>query len=479
MRLKGFANGAYRSQSLIAAGEKCINLFPERVPSGNKTQMMLVPAPGMSEFATLPKAPGRGIFCERGRLFAVGGNALYEIDSTGATVTARGDLVVDANPVTISTNGDGGEELLVTSGGRGDILALDTNTFFPGEVNDITFAGQLDGFFAGLHVDAAAQTSTMKISESFDGQTWDGTQIAQRTAASDPWQAMIIVKREIFLFGEKTGEVWFNARRSPFPFAQRSGAFFEVGIVAPFSLHKFGGSMAWLGRDEAGTGAVYWMNGYTPEEISTAALRWEISQYEEAGRIDDAIGWGYEREKHRFYVLKFPSAGRTWVYDAETNLWHERGFWSSDAQDFLNYRPQLHAVAFGRNLVCDSDSGKIYSLSSTVYRDVDDEELRRVRRSPHLSNENKRLFFPYFELECDRGVGLLEGQGSDPQVGLRYSNDGGSTWGETRFRSLGARGQTGTRVRWDMCGSGRDRVWELWSSDPVATRWHDAYVGAR
>ena len=474
-RIDGFVNGSYESQNPTIAGERTINLFAERVPVGGTARAALDPAPGLTEFATLTKAPGRGIFFEDGRLFAVYGDTLYEIDANG-TPTARGTVLVDSNPATISTNGDGGSELFVTSGDRGDILDLTTNTFLAGEVSDITFGGQLDGFFVGL--DAAS--STMKISEALDGQTWDATQIAQRTAASDPWLAQMIVTREIYLFGEKTGEVWYNAGRSPFPFAQRPGAFFEVGILAPFSLSKFGGTMAWLGRSEHGTGGVYWMNGYHPDEISTPAVRWAIQQYEDAGEITDAIGWSYEREGHSFYVLTFPRADRTWVYDATTNQWHERGFWSSPDNDFLAYRPQYHAVGFGRNLVCDNNGNKMYSLSSEVYTDVDGEELRRVRQFQSPTRGNRRWFFTSAELECERGVGLAVAEGAlghDPQVALQYSNTGGKTWSDNRFRSVGQRGEYDTRVRWDGCGSGRTRMWRLWSSDPVSTRWFDFYVG--
>lgn len=471
-RIPGFVGGSYESQSTIAAGERTVNLIVERVPVGGKTQSALFPSPGLVEFATMPKAPGRGIFAERGQLFSVYGDTLYEVDQNG-TVTARGDVLVDGNPATMSMNGDGGDELLVTSGDRGDILDLATNTFLPGEVSDITFSGQLDGFFVGLDAD----TSTLKISESLDGQTWDGTQIAQRTAASDPWKAMIIVRREIYLLGEKTGEVWYNAGRSPFPFAQRPGAFFEVGIAAPFSLSKFGGTMAWLGRTEHDNGAVYWMNGYSPEEISTPAVRWAIQQYEDAGDITDAIGWSYAREGHEFYVLTFPDAGRTWVYDRSTNVWTEFGFWSSDANDFLAYRPQHHAVAFGKNLVCDHSGNKIYALSSTVFTDVDGEELRRLRRFRGPWKGNRRITVPYAELECDRGVGLVGG--ADPVVALRYSRNGGKTFGGNRERGLGARGEYSTRVRWDALGQGRDWMFELWSSDPVAQRWLGFDVGAR
>src|SRR3990167_2882202 len=471
MRLEGFVNGAYESQSRIIAGEDLINLFPEAIPQGGKARSALFPAPGLTEFGTVSDAAGRGAFAHDGRFFAVFGDTLSEFDSAG-TATARGTVAVDGNPVTFDTNGDGGAELMITSGGAGYVLDLSTNTLTTPLASGATMCGQLDGFFESLN----AATSTMRISEARDGQTWSGTQIAQRTSASDPWIAMIVARGEIYLFGDKTGEVWYNAGLSPFPLAERPEGFFQVGIAATFSLAKFNSTIAWLGRTEAGNPAVYQMDGYTPVKISTPAIEWLIQSYDDAGGIEDAIGWSYGREGHAFYILTFPTSDRTFVFDGTTQKWHRRGYWDSDTAQFLEYRPVFHASCFNKNLVLDSDSFRVYSLSSTVYTDVGGDELRRVRRMPHVSQENKRIYFGASELECDRGIGQTVGQGNDPVVGLRASNDGGMTWGVSRMRNVGKIGNYTTRVRWDQGGSARDRVWELWSTDPAPTRWYDFYI---
>lgn len=470
MRVEGFVNGFYETVSRTVAGEDCINLFPEIIPHGNKARAALFPCPGLTTFATVSDAPGRGAFAHDGRFFAVFGRTLYEFDSVG-TPTSRGTVATDANPATFDTNGDGGNDLLVTSGGAGYVLDLVTNVLTTPLASGASMCGQLDGFFVSLN----AATSTMRISESLDGATWSGTQIAQRTSASDPWIAMIVARGEVYLFGDKTGDVWYNAGLSPFPLAARPEGFFQVGIASALSLAKFAGTFAWLGRTEAGNPAVYLMDGYTPVRISTPAIEWLIQVYDTAVGIEDAVGWSYDREGHAFYVLTFPTSDRTFVYDATTRLWHRRAYWDAPTAEYLEYRPIFHAHAFNRNLVLDSDSFRVYALSSTVYTDAGGAVLRRARRFPHLSQENKRIYFGDCELECDRGVGQTTGQGVDPVVGLRTSNDGGYTWGPSRMREVGAIGEYATRVRWEQCGSARDRVWELWSSDPAPTRWFDFY----
>jgi hypothetical protein len=470
MKLPGFVSGSYQNQASFAAGERCVNFYPALIePPSAKSRSVLLPCPGLSDFATIPDSPGRSIFAEESdRLFGVFGSTLNEVDSAGV-VTPRGAVAIDDKPATHATNGSG--EMMTTSGTKGYIYNLNTNTLTL-EVSDVTQCGAIDTFFLALD----AVTGTLKISESGDGTTWDPAQIAQRTAAPDPWRAFIPCRREAYLFGPRTGEVWYNAGGT-FPFAQRGGAFFEVGIEAIFSLTIFGEAPAFLGRTAKESGKVYWMNGYTPNVISNEAVEWAIQQYKEAGTISDAIGWSYGAHGHSFFCLEFPSAGRTWIYDATTNQWHERGRWSPSDNDFVPYRARFQAECFDKNLVCDSQAGKIYSLSSSVYTDVGGSELRRVRRMPHISSENRRVFVDYLEIEAARGVGLSSGQGVDPQVMLRTSTNGGNTWGAERTRSLGKQGDFDKRIRWDRCGSGRDFVFEIASSDPVNVMLGDCYMG--
>jgi len=289
---------------------------------------------------------------------------------------------------------------------------------------------------------------------------------------------MAVVGGELVLIGNKTGDVWYNAGLPTFPFAERPEGFFQTGIAANDSLRRFMTSVAWVGVDEHGAKGVYLLDGYTPRKISTPGIDYLIRQFNDDVGIDDAIGWVYARDHHEFYIVTFPAAGRTFAYDGLTQKWHERLYWDQAAADYTNYRPCFHATAFGHNLVCDSASNKVYKFSSTVFTDVGGTALRRARRCPHLANEHKKMYYPLVELECERGVGNTVAPGDDPLVALRYSNNGGRTWGASRTRRLGAKGQHDQRVRWPMCGSGRDRVFEVWQSDPVDSKWFDLYVTA-
>jgi hypothetical protein len=97
-------------------------------------------------------------------------------------------------------------------------------------------------------------------------------------------------------------------------------------------------------------------------------------------------------------------------------------------------------------------------------------QIRRLRRSPHLSDDERWVFHQRFQLVMESGTGLVDGQGEDPQVMVRWSDDGGHTWSNDHWVSAGRIGEFKRRVILRRLGRARDRVYEVVVSDPVA--WH-------
>ena len=478
MKFPGFVGPSYVSQSPRLATQRCVNWYVERIEVEHETfQSALYPTPGCESFATFDESPVRGMIEQNGRCFVVVGQTLYEIYSDG-TKTDRGTVARDSNPATFSANVDAGDEIFITSGDEGYILTLSTNAFQKvngsGGASLALEQGEfLDGFFLGLD----ATTSTLKISDLNDGLTWDDTQFAQRTAGADPWQAMVVTHRDIWLFGKQTSEVWYNAGSSPFPFAAIPGAFLEQGIAAPFSAKRLGNTVMWLGSSEDGTGVVWMANGYSPARISTHAVEFAIQGYVRGGvDISDAVAWTYQEDGHAFYGLNFPAAKATWVYDAATQLWHERGTWNVNDVEYKAWRPQYHVYAFNKHLVGDRNTGTVYAMSIDKFEDAGGGPVRRLRRSPHVSVNNDWMFYNSLQLELQTGLGLTTGQGSDPQVILRWSDDGGETWGHEHWASAGKRGEYGLRTIWRRLGRGYDRVYEVAVTDPIPWRVTGAYL---
>lgn len=128
-----------------------------------------------------------------------------------------------------------------------------------------------------------------------------------------------------------------------------------------------------------------------------------------------------------------------------------------------------------KNLICDRETGEVYEQSLSLF-DFDGEEIHRIRVSPHQAQEKINISFSSFELDVETGRGLQSGQGSNPQIMMKYSSDGGRTYGSERWTTIGAVGKYRTRVRWSRCGSARDRVWLVRYTDPTFFQINEAYI---
>jgi hypothetical protein len=290
---------------------------------------------------------------------------------------------------------------------------------------------------------------------------------ASADGSPDGVVAINVDHRQLWVFGTDSVEVWYNAGLANFPLTNIQGAFNEVGCVAAFSVAKLDNTLFWLGTDARGQGIVYRAQGYAASRVSTHAVEYAIAQY---GNIADALAYTYQEEGHSFYVLTFPSANATWVYDVATQAWHERAGWVNGA--FTRHRSNCQCNFGGNIIVGDFENGNIYTLDLNTYADNGQPQkwLRSWRALPQGQNNWKRTAQHSLQLNCESGTGLNLGQGSDPEVMLRWSDDGGHTWSNEHWSQMGKIGQYYRRVFWRRLGMTlklRDRVYEISGTDPV------------
>jgi hypothetical protein len=284
---------------------------------------------------------------------------------------------------------------------------------------------------------------------------------SSKDGAPDDLVTLIVDHREIYLLGETSSEVWVDQGTSPFPFQRIPGTSTQHGIVSAFSVARLGNSFAYLSKNNRGTAQIVQMNGYVPERISTHAVENSLS----GKTITDAVAWTYQIEGHEVYVISFPTIQLTWCYDIASKMWH-KWLYTNNLGQYERCRGNCAAVFQGYVLVGDYSNGKIYHLDKNIYTD-DGQNVRRLRRAPHLVADFQREYFDELQIQFQPGVGLSTGIGEDPQAMLRWSNDGGSTWSNEHWTSIGRMGKYTNRAIWRRLGTARDRIFEVSVSDPV------------
>jgi hypothetical protein len=371
--------------------------------------------------------------------------------------------VTGTGPVSIADNGT---QLFFACNPDSYIYNEVTNVFqqitdpdFPGAVT----VGYLDGYF----VFNEPNSQKVWVTSLLDGLSVDPLDFASTEGAPDGLVAINVDHREAWMFGTDSIEVWYDAGLADFPLTRIQGAFNEIGCVAAFSVAKLDNGLFWLGTDARGQGIVYRANGYTGQRVSTHAIEYAIAQYRD---ISDAVAYTYQQEGHAFYVLTFPTGNATWVYDVATQAWHERAGW--DNGSFTRHRSNCQCNFIGNTIVGDFENGNIYKMNLNVYADNGGVQkwLRSWRALPSGQNNLKRTAHHSLQLDCESGTGLATGQGDDPQVMLRWSDDGGHTWSSEHWSPMGKIGAYYQRVFWRRLGMTlklRDRVYEVSGTDPV------------
>ena len=464
---------SYVARSINAADSRMVNMYPEIVPEGGKSAAFLTRCPGLRRLVTAGNGPIRGLWVLKNYLYAVSGNTFYRLSvGTGPSpwVVQSVGTVTGTGPVSMSDNGT---QIFIACNPDGFIYNATTQVFaqitdpdFPGAVK----VGYLDGYFVFNEPNSARVWVTSLL----DGLSVDPLDFASAEGDPDGLVSLIVDHREAWLFGTNSIEVWYDAGLPDFPLQRIQGAFNEIGCEAPYSVAKLDNGLFWLGSDARGRGIVYRSNGYTGQRISTHAIEWQIQQY---GNLSDAIGYTYQQDGHAFYVLIFPSAQTTWVYDVSTQAWHERAGWSNG--NFVRHRSNCQAAYNNQVVVGDFENGNIYAFDLDDYADNGQIQkwLRSWRALPSGTNNLKRTAQHSLQVDCESGVGLNTGQGNNPQMMLRWSDDGGHTWSNEHWMSVGKIGEYYRRVIWRRLGMTlklRDRVYEVSGTDPVKLAIMDA-----
>jgi hypothetical protein len=474
----GIVGQSYDAPDPYQDSQKCVNWYVEvSQDEKSKTPTALLGVPGKDALLSL----GGVTAAVRGCWVLPGGNAaIWVVGATAWLVTVIvpatqtsiaqfttsqiGVLLTNNGPVVIRDNGAGGYAVMV-DGPYGYTYNIATGVF--AQIVDPAFLGAdrvafIDGWLIFNQPGTQNFYTTAPTPYTI---TFAGAFFAKNDTSSDQLVTLMENNRELWLIGERHSEVWYDAGGANFAFSRIPGVAPQIGCSAKHSIARLGSSLVWLGQSERGQNVVIQTDQYGYKDISTRAIEHQISQYP---LVSDAIGFTYEEEGHLFYVLTFPTADKTWCYDVSSEMWHERASFDQTTGTFHRDRANCFVNFANLRLVGDFQTQTILRLNRQTYTD-NGFPLIAVRRCPHLwSKENReRIFHNSLQVEFSPGVGLQTGQGSNPQAMMRFSDDGGTTYGTIRTTTIGAAGRYKNRAMWRRLGTARDRVYEVSISDPV------------
>lgn len=451
------AAGFYEARALPHSSQRLVNLYAEK--GEEKDPFVVYGTPGLVSDGTAGSGPIRGAIEMGGTAYVVSGSEVYSYTSAGVATQIAGVPIDGSGPVSLATNGT--QIMVVTDQNSGYVVT----TSSVAEITDSDFPGaQAVAFLDGYMVCIRQDSDSFFVSSLNDATSYSATDFATAESAPDYLVSLVIVNRQVWLFGTKTTEVWFNAGNSGFPLSRST--ILERGCAGRMAACAADNTAFFFGDN----GIAYKAENYIPLRISTHAI-------EEALRgqtISDCQVMTYSQAGHLFVVFLFPTAGLCFVYDAATGKWHER-----ESYGLSRWRPSCLIDVYGKTLAGDYNGSTLWKLDLDTYTENGGAIVRRMTL-PYVDNNYQRGTVHTFALNVEAGVGLTSGQGSDPQVMMRYSKDGGKTWSNELWRGMGAIGAYDTRSIWRRLGQfgSKGMLFDVQISDPVKVAILGGYIEA-
>ena len=417
-------NQDYPSKSLDQNQSELINMYLEGDKAKGKYPVIALPTPGLTLFCDTGLANVRDLYEQNGTLYAVAGNKFYSIDSVGvktelATLNTSTGF---AKMVAITGSSDTNNQIMTIDGTNGYTYNLGTSTAtypitdvdFPQTCIDITAQ---DDYALVVNLNSIA----FNLSNVSDTTAWGALDFASKIGEADRLVGLKSHLSKIWLFGNKTSEIWYNSGNASFPFERVPDTFLQYGLAAKRSVITNKDYLLFLSSNSKGGFSIVKSQptiAYVPTTISTQTIDSQIGSY---STVADAVGSFWTKDGHEMYELTFPTADVTYNCDLTSGAINRRQ--SYNGATYGRFLGSCQAFCYGKNFVGDYNSGKIYYQDTTAYTE-NGTAIRRRFTSPGgaLYAGGKRVKIDRLQIDVETGIG------SNKTFTLEKSMDNGSTW---------------------------------------------------
>jgi hypothetical protein len=447
---------SYKSRETPLSAQITKNVYPSIDPEA-KTIASLHGFPGLKDWATTATAAHRGSHVANGVLYVVNGTTLYSVSSSGVA-TSRGtisgatrcDFANDANYLVITT---GGTAYAYT------ISAATLAAISDADLSSPTTVGYLNTFFV---YDQNSGTQGQFVTSAVTNPTnINALDYAEAESHPDDILRILIYNQLVYFFGSDTIEPWFNSGVGNPPFDRVQGGVRPYGLAGPWAAAQNDESIFFLDNNRQPNE----MFGLEIRPIGNNALGKEWLDYT---TVEDAEVITYILDQQVFAQFNFPTADRTWVYHKPSGTWFQLSYGVNNER----HRGSSYQFCYGKHLMCDHSNGEIYELDFETFTDnlgvIQRQRDTAVIHGGLYQRPGQTIFFERVEFDLQVGVGINTGQGSDPQLMVRYSDDGGMTWSAQEFYPIGVGGDYLRKVVLFDQGQAVFRIYELTYSEPTS-----------
>lgn len=436
-----YGTGAYRRTNGNFPELKLINMYLETAKT-SEGGAALLSRPGLGLLATNGSGPINGMFCKAGTLsgdvFSISNATIYRGTSSLGSIAGSA----------VASWAGSDTEVLVT---RGTVMrryngAL-SNVTFPDSANvrAVCFIGSMFVAVRG----GGAFPGRFYWSALLDGTSWDGLDYATAEREPDDLLDIAALGDNIWLFGQSTIESWANTGDLALPFTRNEQVAFDQGIMSTGCVVPADNTLFFIGSKR-----MVFRISDVPERISDSGIEERIADSATARMFT------FWHEGHEFVAIRLDT--ETLLYDCQTQGWCEfqtaQGNWIA-----------AHAAMSGKTVYFGhATTGQLMGWS-----EWDDMAVELERRLTFVQQIDGSAIIDSIRVWANCGqTALLSGQGSDPTIELRMSDDAGNSFGEWESDRLGAEGEYRCVPEWRALGmfDFPGLVGEIRVTDPVPFR---------
>jgi hypothetical protein len=446
--------GFYESDSLPISAQQLINYHVNRPQTqGALAQQSIFGSAGLTQIQTsgiTPNEINRGSHVKDGVPYFLNGQTLQRLDISidvdGNDVFTLTNLgaITGSNRASFASNGT---QLMIVTDNKGWIVNEAAIPIF----QEITAAG----FTAnGLPQTVAYSDSFFTVttdsklwikSAANNGLSWNSLDRGSAEADPDDIVGQIVFKRQVYIAGSETFEVFENRGLGGFPF-QRNGLIINKGLSSKFAIVETTQGIMFLGAGVNETAAIWLISGNDVQKVSTTAIDSVLNSYSQDD-IESSFAMSYGQAGAYFVVFTF--AKDTFEYNTITQKWNQRESRITNANGLIEnrrWRANSMVSAYNRIICGDSVDGRIGVVSRDVYSEYEDAIIRTLVTMP-FSNGGNSFSVSTLEMTVESGVGDVEA----PEMRLSTSTDA-KTFGNERPRTFGKTGEYHKRMVWSKNG---------------------------
>ncbi len=391
------------------------------------------------------------------KVYTVNGSSLVSLDS-------------GFNHSTIGEIDGGGVCHLVTDGTNLIVSTGQKRYQYNGTLTEITDGDHQAGntaTFINSRIAMDGNGGAFQVADIGDPDSINSLNFATAESAPDDTIAVKAFKQRLLVFGTDTVEPWFNDGSSDFPpYSRIEGGIQQFGL----------GSVHSLANDES---YVYLLssNNHIYRLVDIEAQRITpvpMERFLEDNVTSDARGWCMSFAGQWFYVLTFPTAGKTWVIPL---IDPASAFQISSDLVRGPHMASAYIHAFGRHLIIDRVTGGFYEWVVGEFQDAGNNVLVERAIAP-LNGEAfgltaDELTMNQFSLVMETGVG--NSAVPDPVGIFDLSVDGGNSFVNETWVKLGQDGLKKT-VRYNKKKKFKDASVRFRVVDPIDVSLHSAAI---